>query len=71
MWCVLQSKEITLTGIASERERYSIEFDDGNHEVTAEEVHQAMADFHLRRRQFPQDDAARRAKSSRIRRKNK
>lgn len=38
---------------------------------TAEEVHATMKQFHLRKRQYQQDDAARRAKSARIRRKNK
>ncbi|XP_055912069.1 uncharacterized protein LOC129946068 [Eupeodes corollae] len=44
----------------------------GNEEiVTAQDVHRAMAQLHLKRRQFPQDDATRRAKSARIRKKNK
>lgn len=38
---------------------------------TVEEVHATMKQFHLRKRQYQQDDAARRAKSARIRRKNK
>uniref|UniRef100_A0A1I8MW96 Ion transport domain-containing protein n=1 Tax=Musca domestica TaxID=7370 RepID=A0A1I8MW96_MUSDO len=38
---------------------------------TAEEVHATMKQFHLRKRQYQQDDAARRAKTARIRRKNK
>ncbi|XP_037932563.1 uncharacterized protein LOC119667344 [Teleopsis dalmanni] len=40
-------------------------------EVTAEEVHATMKQFHLRKRQYPQDDATRRAKTARIRRKNR
>ncbi|XP_073834263.1 transient receptor potential cation channel subfamily V iav [Musca autumnalis] len=38
---------------------------------TAEEVHATMKQFHLRKRQYQQDDAARRAKTARIRRKNR
>lgn len=38
---------------------------------TVEEVHATMKQFHLRKRQYQQDDAARRAKSARIRRKNR
>ncbi|XP_037824937.1 uncharacterized protein LOC119613071 [Lucilia sericata] len=38
---------------------------------TVEEVHATMKQFHLRKRQYQQDDAARRAKSARMRRKNK
>ncbi|XP_067635994.1 uncharacterized protein iav [Eurosta solidaginis] len=38
---------------------------------TAEEVHATMKQFHLRKRQYQQDEAARRAKSARIKRKNR
>ncbi|XP_017477011.1 PREDICTED: uncharacterized protein LOC108367006 [Rhagoletis zephyria] len=38
---------------------------------TTEEVHATMKQFHLRKRQYQQDDAARRAKSARIKRKNR
>ncbi|XP_013102765.2 transient receptor potential cation channel subfamily V member 1 [Stomoxys calcitrans] len=38
---------------------------------TVEEVHATMKQFHLRKRQYQQDDAARRAKTARIRRKNR
>ncbi|XP_034490882.1 uncharacterized protein LOC117794351 [Drosophila innubila] len=48
----------------------------GNHEdsedlPTTEQVHATMKQFHLRKCQPAQDEAARRAKSARIRRKNK
>lgn len=38
---------------------------------TSEEVHATMKQFHLRKCQPAQDEAARRAKSARIRRRNK
>lgn len=38
---------------------------------TSEEVHATMKQFHLRKCQPSQDEAARRAKSARIRRRNK
>lgn len=38
---------------------------------TPEQVHATMQQFHLRKCQPAQDDAARRAKSARIRRRNK
>lgn len=38
---------------------------------TTEQVHATMQQFHLRKCQPAQDDAARRAKSARIRRRNK
>ncbi|EDW06285.2 uncharacterized protein LOC6584990 [Drosophila mojavensis] len=53
------------------------ETEDGNGEVdsddlpTADEVHATMKQFHLRKSQPSQDEAARRAKSARIRRRNK
>lgn len=45
--------------------------EDSEDSPTAEEVHATMKQFHLRKCQPAQDEAARRAKSARIRRKNK
>nr|XP_036232016.1 uncharacterized protein LOC106625964 [Bactrocera oleae] len=47
------------------------ERDDSEDCPTVEEVHATMKQFHLRKRQYQQDDAARRAKSARIKRKNR
>lgn len=45
--------------------------DDDEDLPTTEQVHATMQQFHLRKCQPAQDDAARRAKSARIRRRNK
>lgn len=70
---------LAIEHVLTVEEEPEVETEDGNEQTgpssddkpTAEEIHATMKQFHLRKRQYQQDDAARRAKSARVRRKNR
>uniref|UniRef100_A0A1B0BB69 Ion transport domain-containing protein n=1 Tax=Glossina palpalis gambiensis TaxID=67801 RepID=A0A1B0BB69_9MUSC len=70
---------IAIEHVLTVEQEPEVETEDGNEQTgassddkpTAEEIHATMKQFHLRKRQYQQDDAARRAKSARVRRKNR